>query len=351
MPEQRALGNILIRHGVVAPEVLEPLYEQQREKPIPLVELLVQSQTATEDSVMRALAAECGLPFVERIDVEAVPTAIGTRLPIGYSKGHKLLVANEEETYVEVVCADPLDTDGLDAVRATFSKPVMAQVAAAEVVMDAINRVYERQETMSDLRSDEEHAEDDEQDILDSDEDAPIIRWVNTLFSQAVKERASDIHIEPEEREVIVRYRIDGQLYVSRRASRQFMGAVVARVKIMAGLNIAEKRLPQDGRISLKIAGRSIDVRVSTIPTSREQERVVMRLLHKTNVLLDLDELGFATRDYYLMQQLITRPNGIVLVTGPTGSGKTTTLYAALTRLNSRDLNIITIEDPVEYGL
>jgi len=351
MPEQRALGNILIRHGVVAPEALEPLYEQQREKRVPLVELLVQSRAASEETVMRALAAECGLPFVERIDVEAVPTATGTRLPIGYSKGHKLLVINEEETYVEVACADPLDTDGLDAVRATFGKPVLARVAAAEVVMDAINRVYERQETMSDLKSDEEHAEDDEQDILDSDEDAPIIRWVNTLFAQAVKERASDIHIEPEEKEVLVRYRIDGQLYVSRRASRQFMGSVVARVKIMAGLNIAEKRLPQDGRISLKIAGRSIDVRVSTIPTSREHERVVMRLLHKTNVLLDLDELGFATRDYYLMQQLIARPNGIVLVTGPTGSGKTTTLYACLNKINHPNINILTAEDPVEYEI
>jgi general secretion pathway protein E len=351
MPEQRALGNILIRHGVVAPETLEPLYEQQREKRVPLVDLLVQSQTASEETVMRALAAECGLPFVEKIDVEAVATATGARLPIAYSKGHKLLVVNEEETYVDVACADPLDTDGLDAVRATFGKPVLARVAPAEVVMDAINRVYERQETMSDLESDEEHAEDDEQDILDSDEDAPIIRWVNTLFAQAVKERASDIHIEPEEKEVIVRYRIDGQLYVSRRASRQFMGSVVARVKIMAGLNIAEKRLPQDGRISLKIAGRSIDVRVSTIPTSRDHERVVMRLLHKTNVLLDLDELGFATRDYYLMQQLITRPNGIVLVTGPTGSGKTTTLYACLNKINHPNINILTAEDPVEYEI
>src|SRR6187431_2183133 len=160
--------------------------------------------------------------------------------------------------------------------------------------------------------------EEEEIDILDSDEDAPIIRWVNGLLGQAVKERASDIHIEPEEREVLVRYRVDGQLYVARRASRQFMGAVIARVKIMAGLNIAEKRLPQDGRISRKIGGRSIDVRVSTIPTSRDHERVVMRLLHKSTVLLDLTELGFAPRDYHLMDQLIQRPDGILLVTGPT---------------------------------
>jgi general secretion pathway protein E len=204
---------------------------------------------------------------------------------------------------------------------------------------------------MSELKSDEGIIDDEGEDILDSDDDAPIIRWVNALFSQAVKERASDIHIEPEDREVLVRYRVDGRLFVAKRASRQFMSSVVARVKIMAGLNIAEKRLPQDGRISLKIAGRAIDVRVSTIPTSRDAERIVMRMLHKTNVLLDLKDLGFSDRDYGLMDYLINRPDGIILVTGPTGSGKTTTLYACLNRINHPDVNILTAEDPVEYEI
>jgi general secretion pathway protein E len=174
---------------------------------------------------------------------------------------------------------------------------------------------------------------------------------VNGLFVTAVKERASDIHIEPEEKEVLVRFRIDGQLYIARRASRQFMSSVLARVKIMAGLDIAEKRLPQDGRISLKIAGRSIDVRVSTIPTSRDHERIVMRLLHKSNTLLELTELGFSERDFQLMSGLIQRPNGIILVTGPTGSGKTTTLYACLNKINRPNINILTAEDPVEYEI
>jgi general secretion pathway protein E len=349
--EQRALGNILVRRGVVAAEVLEPLYEQQREKRTPLVELLVQARAVTGVEVAQALAAECALPYLEKVDVNAVPIQVATRLPIGFSRTHKLVVVDEDEETVHLVCADPLDTVGLDDVRATFGKPVRACVGAPEMVADAINRVYERQETDSELKSDEAHGEEDEQDILDSDDDAPIIRWVNSLFSQAIKERASDIHIEPEEREVLVRYRIDGQLYVARKASRQFMSSVVARVKIMAGLNIAEKRLPQDGRISLKIAGRSIDVRVSTIPTSREAERIVMRLLHKTNIRLDLHELGFSSRDYHLMDQLIHRPNGIVLVTGPTGSGKTTTLYACLNKINRPNINILTAEDPVEYEL
>jgi general secretion pathway protein E len=349
--EQRALGNILVRHGVLSPEALEPLFAQQREKGTPLTELVVQTRAASEVEVARALAAECGLPFVERVDLSEVPTALAMRLPIGYCKSHKLLVMAEDDSHVEVLCADPLDTAALDDVRAAFGKPVSTRVGAPEIVIDAINRVFERQDAASELESDEALADEDEVDILESDDDAPIIRWVNGLFFTAVKERASDIHIEPEEKEVLVRFRIDGQLYVARRASRQFMSSVVARVKIMAGLNIAEKRLPQDGRISLRIAGRSIDVRVSTIPTSRDHERIVMRLLHKTNVLLDLTELGFSTRDYYLMSHLIERPDGIILVTGPTGSGKTTTLYACLNKINRPNVNILTAEDPVEYEI
>jgi len=237
-------------------------------------------------------------------------------------------------------------------VRAMFQKPVEASVASAENLLDAINRVYERNEQgAEDLKSNDEIAEEELEDILDSDDEAPIIRWVNALFFQGVKERASDIHIEPEEREVCVRYRIDGELYVAKRANKQFMSSIIARVKIMAGLNIAEKRLPQDGRISLKIAGKSIDVRVSTIPTSRGFERIVMRLLHKTSVLLDLPDLGFSARDYGLMDGLIRKPDGIILVTGPTGSGKTTTLYACLNRINTPNLNILTAEDPVEYEI
>lgn len=351
MPAQRALGDILVRHGVVLADVLEPIYDLQQEKGGSFWETVVQSRVASEVAIAKALAAEYGLHFVERIDPEIVPIEIGTRLPIGYCRSRRLIVVGEDEEVVHVVCADPLLVDGLDGVRNIFGKPTQVSVSTAEAVIHAINRVYERKDSTSELKGDDALNEQDQEDILDSDEEAPIIRWVNSLFSQAVKERASDIHIEPEEKEVLVRYRVDGQLYVARRASRQFMGSVVARVKIMAGLNIAEKRLPQDGRIPLRIAGRAIDVRVSTVPTSRDYERIVMRLLHKTNVLLDLTQLGFSSRDYYLMDRLVKRPNGIVLVTGPTGSGKTTTLYACLNRINRPNVNILTAEDPVEYEL
>ncbi|HWA78374.1 MAG TPA: ATPase, T2SS/T4P/T4SS family [Polyangiaceae bacterium] len=351
MQGERVLGAILTRHGVLTEETLAALASGQRERGKSLLDLVLESNAATERDVARALAAECGLPFLEQVRADDIATDVATRLPITYAKSHRLIVVADHPDRVDVICADPLDTQGLDDVRAAFQKPLGLSVATGDDVVDAINRVYERQAAMSDLQANEQIQDDDQIDILDSDDDAPIIRWVNGLFSQAVKERASDIHIEPEDREVIVRYRVDGQLYVARHASRQFMSSVIARIKIMAGLNIAEKRLPQDGRISLKIAGRSIDVRVSTIPTSREHERIVMRLLHKTNVLLDLKELGFAERDYNLMHQLIGRPDGIILVTGPTGSGKTTTLYACLNRINRPDINILTAEDPVEYEI
>src|SRR5690349_16240330 len=353
--QESYLGEILVRRGVVTEERLKPFFAQQREreKGPSLLDLLLAGNVADGAAVAQALADECGLPFLQRIDVEAILTPVAAKLPISYAKSHRILVTAEDDAKVHVVCADPLDTAGLDDIRALFQKPVEATVSSAENVVDAINRVYERtDQTGGELETNDEiRAEEELEDILDSDDEAPIIRWVNALFFQGVKERASDIHIEPEEKEVLVRYRIDGELYVAKKANKQFMSSIIARVKIMAGLNIAEKRLPQDGRISLKIAGKSIDVRVSTIPTSRGFERIVMRLLHKTNVLLDLTDLGFSSRDYALMDSLIRKPDGIILVTGPTGSGKTTTLYACLNRINHPNLNILTAEDPVEYEI
>lgn len=351
MQLQREFSQLLCRRGLLSEDAAEQVLEQQRDKFAPLCDLIVQSRIASEVDIAKALASECRLPILETISLDEVEIAAATRIGIGYAKSHRLLVLSEGDSVVRAVCSDPFDVEGLDAIRSVFGKAVEMYVAPVSIVSDATNRVYERQQTSDELHSEDQSSETEEVDILESDDDAPVIRWVNSLFFQAVKERASDIHIEPEEREVIVRYRIDGELYVARRASRQFMSAVVARVKIMAGLNIAEKRLPQDGRISLRIAGRSLDIRVSTVPTSRDAERIVMRLLHKTNILLELSELGFSDRDFHLMHRLIERPDGIILVTGPTGSGKTTTLYACLNRINRPNTNILTAEDPVEYEI
>jgi len=353
MHEDRFLSDVLVRQGVLPPERIEPLFELQREKKTDLVGLLISSHIVDEPSLHRALANEAGLPFVDKIDIDAIPTSLATRLPITYAKSHKVIPIAEAQHQITVLCADPFDTAAVDDIRALLGKPIDLMVSTGEGIVDAINRVYEREVGhTSELQSGTTQDLDDEiVDILDSDDDAPIIRWVRSLYRQAIKERASDIHIEPEEREVVVRYRIDGKLYIAKKAPRQFMNSIVSRVKIEAGLNIAEKRLPQDGRISFKIAGKSIDVRVSTTPTSRGFERIVMRLLHKTAVLMDLTDLGFSLRDYALMDGLITKPNGIILVTGPTGSGKTTTLYAGLNRINKPNVNILTAEDPVEYEI
>jgi len=350
--EQQFLAEVLVRRGVLPPDKLEESLATSRERNQTITDVLISSNVAQEDHIARAFAEEFGLSYLSEIDVGAVPLTVAERIPITYAKQHKLLVLAEDPERVLCAVADPLDLTGIDDVRALFGKPVDVTVTTSKAVLDAINRVWERKEHAStSLQANVDREEDNIVDILDSDDEAPIIAWVNSLFSQAVRERASDIHIEPEERDVVVRYRIDGELYVAKRAAKQFMSAIVARVKIMAQLNIAEKRLPQDGRITLKIAGKSVDIRVSTIPTSRSFERIVMRILHKSTVLLGLDELGFDQREYALMDELIQKPNGIILVTGPTGSGKTTTLYAALNRINEPSRNILTAEDPVEYEI
>ena len=352
LSEQEYLADILERRGVLPTDKKAELMTTVRERSLPLAELMVTSQIARPEAIAEAIAHEWGFGYMNKIDIDAVPLSVADRIPITYAKQHKVLVLSEDAERVYAVLADPLDTTAIDDVRTVFGKPVELAITTSETVLDAINRVWEKKEDGGHgLEGDSDLEEDNLIDILDSDDDAPIIAWVNSLFSQAVRDRASDIHIEPEEREVVVRFRIDGELYVTRRASKQFMASILARVKIMAQLNIAEKRLPQDGRITLKIAGKSVDIRVSTIPTSRSFERIVMRLLQKTSVLLGLDDLGFNNREYAIMDGMIRRPDGIILVTGPTGSGKTTTLYACLNRINQPTRNILTAEDPVEYEI
>ena len=351
--EQRYLGELLAKRGLISAEKLESLWAVQRERGTDLLDLILNTNVVDELDLARALADETQLPVVERIDPADVEMSLATRVPIAFAKAHRILVVREDPETVHVVCGDPFDTQALDDLRVIFGKPVDAAVGGRDRIEETINRVYERHAGQEQLQTGDDDGVDEEaaSDILDSDEEAPVIRWVNSLFLQAMKERASDIHIEPEEKEVIVRYRIDGELYVARRAARPFLNSIISRIKIESALNIAEKRLPQDGRITKKIAGKGFDIRVSTIPTSRGYERIVMRLLNKSSVLLDLPDLGFSPREYALMDALIRRPDGIILVTGPTGSGKTTTLYACINRINRPNLNILTAEDPVEYEI
>jgi general secretion pathway protein E len=350
---QRYVGEILVRRGAIPADRLEDLLRTASERDASILDVLSANRETDGATIVRALADEVGIPFLEKIRPEDVPATLVERIPISFARQHRLLGLAEdgENGPIRVAVANPLDPTPLDDLRALLGRSVVLPIAASqETIEDAINRVYERKDesALGEAKAGEEA--DELIDLLDMADEAPVIRWVNNLFYTASQQRASDIHIEPSEKEVVVRYRIDGNLVPAKTANKGFLKSIVSRVKIEANLNIAETRLPQDGRITKKIQGRMIDVRVSTIPQVKG-ERIVMRLLDKEKVLLDLTDLGYQGAQLDTIHHLITRPNGIILVTGPTGSGKTTTLYACLSRINTPDLNILTAEDPVEYEI
>jgi general secretion pathway protein E len=350
MDIQRYVGEILVRRGALEGARMEELLRMASEKNADLLDVLYASRETEESKIVRALADEVGIPFVDEIQADLVSPELIELVPITFARQHRLLALTEQNGEVRVAISNPLDPAPLDDLRALLGKRIDPVAATSETIEDAINRVYERKDGDAIAEAAHGEQEDELQDLIDMTDEAPVIRWVNNLFYNASRDNASDIHIEPGDKEVVVRNRIDGALFPVKTAPKSALASIVSRVKIEAGLNIAEKRLPQDGRITKKIQGRLIDVRVSTIPTARG-ERIVMRLLDKEKVLLDLTQLGFEGGRLETVHHLITRPNGIMLVTGPTGSGKTTTLYACLSVINSPDQNILTAEDPVEYEL
>jgi general secretion pathway protein E len=356
----RPLGEILRHTSGLTEEKLQEALQLQAEKGGRLGEILVGIKAISEEDVAKALGLQLDLPYLARIFLEEVDAELIKRVPINFAKQARILPLSVDGDAVALAVADPLDTTVLDHARMLLGQNIQPRIALASTIVDAINSVYDRATNEAEQLVDELEATDldsiaqeiDEvKDILDAEGDeAPIIRLVNSVLFRAAKERASDIHIEPMERELMVRFRIDGVLQEIIKPPKRYQSAIVSRVKVMGQLNIAEKRLPQDGRIRIKLAGRDIDIRLSTIPTTYG-ERIVMRLLDKNTTLLDLTELGMASHTLEAMEHVIRRPHGIVLVTGPTGSGKTTTLYGALSRINTPDLNILTVEDPVEYQL
>ena len=348
--EQRYIGEILVRRGALEPDKLEDALQTAADRAIDLTDFLVVTHTVEEDKVVRALADEVGMEFVEKIATDVIPEELIDAVPINFARQNRVLPLSQSDDTVRVAIANPLDSFPIDDLRILLGKTIIPVAASEETIDDAINRIYERKDETGLAEAKEGEEVEELRDLIDMTDEAPVIRWVNNLFYTAVKERASDIHIEPTEDKVIVRYRVDGRLIPRKEANRGFLSSIVSRVKIEAGLNIAEKRLPQDGRITKKIAGKVVDVRVSTIPTAKG-ERVVMRLLDKEQVMLSLIDLGFARRELDQLENLIRRPNGIILVTGPTGSGKTTTLYGCLNTINTPEKNILTAEDPVEYEL
>ncbi len=360
--ERLGLREVLLRTTPLTLEQLEEGVRQQREKGGRLTDHLLALGFLDDEQLLVAVGAQLGLPVRKTLSAEDVDEALIEKLPISFAKTHALLpIARPDEHTVRVVLSDPYDTACLDDLRLLFDgAEVEAELATRRAILTTINQVYDRgtgsldailEDAADDFASVASELAAEPEDLLDADDEAPIIRLVDSLLQQAVKERASDIHIEPFEKEIRVRFRVDNVLYepVSP-LPRALLPSVVSRIKILGGLDIAEKRLPQDGRIRLKIAGRDYDVRLSTVPVAHG-ERLVMRLLPRTTEMLNLETLGFDPEQLAVWNKLIQRPNGIILVTGPTGSGKTTTLYGALARVNRADVNIITIDDPVEIQL
>ena len=353
---RRLLGEILIESGLSADRLKKAL-DHQKKRGGRIGTLLIRLNFVKEEDVLKALSTQLGIPFYS--DLGEIDRELALKLPITYAKKAVVLPLRRENGSIIAATSEPLNLSTVDDLSVLLGGEISLCLISSEKILDTLNRLHSEdmnkaEDTVQEMEGEDLSflaAELDEPtDLLEVTDDAPIIRLVNSLLSQAIRERASDIHIEPFEKEMIARFRIDGILYNILTIQKRFQASIASRVKIMSGLNIAEKRLPQDGGIRIKIGGRDVDIRVSIVPTAFG-ERIVLRLLYRESVLLPLDQIGFSGTTLSRFKDLIERPHGIILVTGPTGSGKTTTLYAALSKINSPDKNIITIEDPIEYQL
>jgi type IV pilus assembly protein PilB len=353
-------ADILIRQGTIGPEQLQEAERLAKSSGKKVADSLVVLGYATGEEVMRALAQEHGLDYVDLNEV-VIPPHIVELLPESVARENAILPMAEDDGALRVIVSDPLDLDTFEKLRFILNRKVDIALAPRESILEAINRHYGQIEDQSadsmlqeftDTAIDFTETEDDAKtsDEIVDETSAPIVRLVQLLISEAVQLRASDIHVEPFEDRVRIRYRIDGVLVERDSVPKRLLGALLSRIKILAKMDIAERRRPQDGRIKITAGGKELDLRVSVLPTNHGQS-AVMRLLDKDNIRVGIRQLGLSEEDFRQFKNLIRRPNGIILVTGPTGSGKTTTLYAALNELNRPDRKIITAEDPVEYYL
>jgi general secretion pathway protein E len=342
---------MLVARQAIGPEDLQRALEIQKERGEKIGKVLIELGFVAARDVLSALSEQLGIPVVT---FEGPPPAIPETegLAPRFMRQCKFLPYAVSDSTLTIAMADPLDFETISAVRGFTGLKVQAVLAAEAELLDAIDRFYgEQEQEASDGEGRSGTAEEDLEQLRDMASEAPVIRLVNTMIAQAAEKRSSDIHIEPFEKEFRVRFRVDGVLYNQEPPPRELKAAIISRVKLMAKLNIAERRLPQDGRIKIKVMGREVDLRVSTLPTLYG-ESVVMRLLDRSaGDFYDLYRLGFDQHMLSRMEHYTSLPHGILLVTGPTGSGKSTTLYSALKRINQPDKKIITIEDPVEYQM
>ncbi|HZT66336.1 MAG TPA: ATPase, T2SS/T4P/T4SS family [Acidimicrobiales bacterium] len=348
------LARLLIDTGKISRAQMDAALAEQQTTGQSLARVLTERNMVSEADIVRVVASEVGMEFIDLNDypvdrsiTNLVPEAVARRhyvLPIGWEDGRPL-----------VAVANPSDVFAMDDLRSVLGRDMATVMATKSQILEFINRLYQldsEADTVAQTAA-RDSAFDDQVDLASIQavvEDAPIVKYVNLIILQALNERASDIHVEPSADDLRIRFRIDGVLHEMTRSPRSITAGVVSRLKVMADINIAERRIPQDGRISLNANGREIDLRVATLPTVHG-EKVVMRILDKTNTKLNLADLGFLEDILGRYEQAYTKPYGTILVTGPTGSGKSTTLYATMNILNNDDRNLITVEDPVEYQL
>ena len=350
------IGELLIKNTHLTRAQLNEALEIQEVQGGLLGDILVEKNFIQPHDLIKIVCLQIGIPFQVDIKIEEIDPNLVKDLSINYSKHHQVLPCFETDFCVTVLMSNPFNYNVVNDLHMIFKKEIKIICTTPARLEDAINRVYEKaNRNIVDSIEDQEFEENLDLegpiDILDATADeAPVIRFVNSIIFRAVKERASDIHIEPYDKETVYRFRINGVMTEILRQPKKTHAAVSSRIKVMAKLDIAEKRLPQDGRIKIKIAGKDIDIRLSTIPI-QSGERIVMRILEKNNTALKLETLGFRGKVLEGLQELASHKHGVLYVTGPTGHGKTTTLFAILDRINSPDKMIITVEDPVEYEI
>jgi type IV pilus assembly protein PilB len=346
------LGSLLIDEGLLTEAQLDAAVVEQARTGKPLGRLLIEQGTISEAELVRTLARQVGLEFVDLND-RTIDGSVAAIVTESLARRYQAIPICWEDGKLVVAMADPSNVFAVDDIRALAGAEVRTVVSTASQIIETIERFFrvdgEVDEVMQ-AATDEADEETDLTGLSEIVEDAPIVKFVNLLVNQAVGDRASDIHVEPNESDLRIRFRIDGVLHEVMRSPRSIQAGVISRLKVMADINIAERRIPQDGRITMKVSGRSIDLRVATLPTVYG-EKVVMRILDKTQAVLKLEDLGFLPEAHARFEASYRKPYGTILVTGPTGSGKSTTLYSTLNQLNTPDRNIITVEDPVEYRL
>ncbi|MSW27126.1 MAG: type II secretion system protein GspE [Actinobacteria bacterium] len=346
------MGLLLVETGLVTKDQLAEALATQASTGRPIGRVLIDQGLISESDLVRALAKQVGLEFVDLTE-RAIDATVASLIPEGLARRYQALPISWDDDVLVVAMADPSNVLAVDDIRALTGAQVRCVVATSAQIRETIDRFHRLDSEVDDLASqaaDELTDIDELANVSAVVEDAPIVKFVNLLITQAVADRASDIHVEPAERDLRIRFRIDGVLHEVMRSPKAIQAGVISRLKVMSDINIAERRIPQDGRMSLTVGGKPIDLRVATLPTVHG-EKVVMRILDKNQALLSLEDQGFLPDTLERYERSFRKPYGTVLVTGPTGSGKSTTLYATLNVLNEVQRNIITIEDPVEYRL